>query len=315
MKFSLPRFSIALHTHKTIINRSYKKLMLQTFKFVSVKFKRTVAAFSLAAFSVSTVSVSTVSVATASAFFTVGVRAQTKTNGDSPTATVQKFYQALLERRLRDALMLTNLRAAVEPLSAQEMQEFNQDLEPFAEQARDVAATGEQTSGNLASVFVKGVDPKTNLPKLDEVKLRQESGAWTILLGDAETEAAVRREGKNYLPKMRIEARHSEIELTLQDLITAQLAYSLKNNGVYADLQTLAAERLLPAEVLQPAVIGYNFRMQLAADKKRYTVNAEPVAYGKTGKLSFLLESSTDKNGGPRIQNADKAGAPIAVKK
>lgn len=232
-------------------------------------------------------------------------------NDDTPTATVQKFYQALLERRLRDALLMTNLRAAVEPLTAAEMAEFNQDLEPVADQAKGVAATGEQISGGAASVFVKGVDPKTNQPKLDEVKLRRDNNRWTILLGDAETELAAQREGKNYLPKMRLEARHAEVDATLQDLIAAELAYSLKNSGAYADLQTLVKERLMPAEVLQPEVFGYKFRLQLAPDKTKYSVNAEPFAYGKTGKLSFLLESSAGKNGSPRIQNADKNGAPI----
>lgn len=244
---------------------------------------------------------------------TIAVFAQTNQSGDAPTAVVNRFYRALLERRLRDALLMTNLRFAVEPLSNEEMLEFNQSLEPFADRASGVQATGEKVSGNLASVFVKGTDPKTNQPKLDEVKLRQENGAWTILLGDAETEAVVRREGKNYLPKVRLENTHTEVDLTLQDVIAAQLAYSLKNNGLYADLQTLVRERLMPAEILNPETVGYKYRLQLSANKKKYTVSAEPLVYGKTGKLSFLLDSA-GKNGSPRIQNADKNGAPVTAK-
>ena len=274
---------------------------MQIFRLTTLEFKKAVCAFFAAALLLVFSSPSDVAAQTA---------AQT---ANTPTAVVSKFYQALLERRLRDALLMTNLRPAVEPLSAAEMLEFNQSLEPFADRASGVAATGEQVSGNLASVFVKGTDPKTNQPKLDEVKLRQENGAWTILLGDAETEATVRREGKNYLPKVRLEASHTEVDLTLQDFMTAQLAYSLKNNGAYADLQTLVKERLMPVEILNPEIIGYKYRLQLSSDKKKYSVNAEPFVYGKTGKLSFLLDSA-GKNGSPRIQNADKNGAPVTGK-
>ena len=66
---------------------------------------------------------------------------------------------------------------------------------------------------------------------------------------------------------------------------------------------------------MNPDVMGYRFRLQLSSDKKKYTVNAEPLQYGKTGKLSFLLESNSGKAGNsPRIQNADKGGAPLTTK-
>lgn len=229
----------------------------------------------------------------------------------SPSTVVQSFYKALLERRFRDALMMTNWRSAVETLTPQEMQDFNEDLEPLADQANGVSATGEQISGTLATVFVKGKDPKTGDLKLDQVSLRQEKNAWIILLGDAQTEEAIKREGKNFLLKMHIEARHTEVELTFQDIIKAQLTHSLENNGEFTDLQTLASKRLVPADIMKPEVMGYKYRLQLSSDKKKYTVNAEPTVYGKTGKLSFLLESSTSKSAGPSIKNADKNGNPI----
>lgn len=234
-------------------------------------------------------------------------------NPSSPSGVVQSFYKAVLERRFRDALMMTNWRGAVESLTAEEMKEFDSDLEPLADQANGVAATGEQISGALATVFVKGKDPKTGELKLDQVNLRQENNAWIILLGDTATEAAIKREGKNFLLKMHIDARHTEVELTLKDIIAAQLAYSLEHNGEFTDLQTLANQRLLPADIMKPEVMGYRYRLQLSADKKKYTVNAEPFQYGKSGKLSFVLTSGDAKTG-PKIENADKKGAPVSAK-
>jgi hypothetical protein len=234
-----------------------------------------------------------------------------KPAADTPTGTVLEFYKAMRERRFREALMMTNLRPAVESLSAQEMEDLASDFEGMAARVpQKIETSGEQVSGASASVFVKSNDPRTGELQLEEVKMRRENNAWTILTGDAETETRAKTEGKNYFFKLRLETRHADIELTLQDVIQAQLKYSLQNNGMFTDLHTLAKERLLPNELLDPAVMGYRFNIQLSADRKRYTVNAEPSVYGKTGKLSFLLESQSEKSAGPRIRNADKNGAP-----
>jgi hypothetical protein len=234
-------------------------------------------------------------------------------SASSPSGVVTAFYRYVLERKFRDALMLTNWRGAVEALSPEEMKEFDADLEPLADNANGVVTTGEQISGTAATVFVKGKDPQTGEEKLDQVNLRQENNVWIILLGDAATEAAIRRDGKNYLLKLHLDARHNEVEMTLKDIISAQLGYSLQNAGEYADLQTLAAARLVPVDILKPEVIGYRYRLTLSADRKKYTVNAEPFIYGKTGKLSFILTSGDAKNA-PKIENADKGGASLQPK-
>lgn len=233
-------------------------------------------------------------------------------NASSPTGTVQSFYKAMRERRFRDALMMTNLRPAVETLSQQELADLAPDFEPMASQVPEkIETSGEQVSGNSASVFVKANDPRTGELKLDELKLRRENNAWTVITGDPETETRAKTEGKDYFFKLRMETRHADIELTLQDIIKAQLAYSVQHNGDFTDLHSLAKERLIPNEVLDPKVMGYRFNIQLSTDRKKYTVNAEPVQYGKTGKLSFLLESNTNKSAGPSIRNADKNGSPL----
>lgn len=230
---------------------------------------------------------------------------------DSPTATVITFYAAMRERRFRDALMMTNLRSAVADLTAADMQELAPDFEPMAAQTpAKIETKGEQISSNMASVFVQINNPLTGEMQLDEIKFRRENNAWTILTGDDANEKTAKDQGRNYFFNLRMETRHADLEMTLQDIIKAQMKYSLINKGAFADLRTLAQQRLIPDEFLDERIMGYRIRMNLAADKKRYTVNAEPVAYGKTGKLSFLLESTT-KNSNPSIKKDDKNGSPL----
>ncbi|MEP6924641.1 MAG: hypothetical protein ABI954_09265 [Pyrinomonadaceae bacterium] len=232
----------------------------------------------------------------------------------SPSNTVQDFYKAMRERRFRDALMMTNLRPAVEKLTAEQLADLAPDFEPMATRVPEkIELSGEQISGNLASVFVKSDNSLTNKPQLDELKLRRENNDWIILTGEAETETEVKREGANFFFKQRIEARHSEIELTFQDIMKAEFGYALQHNGVYADLQTLVNENLVSADVMNPDLMGYRFRLQLTSDKKKYMVNAEPVQYGKTGKLSFLLNGGDAKTG-PLVQKDDKNGSPLQPK-
>lgn len=218
------------------------------------------------------------------------------------------------ELRFRDALMMTNLRPAVENLTAQEIEDLRPDFESMATQVPEkIDIAGEQISGNLASVFVKDPNSTSGKQASSEIKLRRENDAWSILSGDPVAEAAAKTEGKNYFFKLHFELRHSEVEGTLNDIVKAQAVYSLQNREVYTDLQTLVKQGTVAAGVLDPVAYGYKFTLNLSPDKKKYTVNAEPTQYGKTGKLSYLLTSG-DKKNGPQMINEDKAGAPVAVK-
>jgi hypothetical protein len=228
----------------------------------------------------------------------------------TPTQIVKDFYRNLKEQRFREALMMTNWRPAVESFTAQEAEDLRANFKYLAAQA-SVEVTGEQLSQTAASVFVKGVDPQSGEMKVEEVRLRRENNNWVIVLGDAETEAALKREGKNYFYRLWIENRHREAQYMLEDIYKAQLIYSMTGDGSFADLNTLVNKRLLSADVLGSEV-GYRFRVQLAPDKKKYSVYAEPLAYGKTGKLSFLLEIG--KDGKPVLKSSDNNGAPYAVK-
>jgi hypothetical protein len=238
---------------------------------------------------------------------------QVSSTQSAPTVAVKEFYRAMKERRFRDAIMMSNWRSAVETLSSQEVEDLKTDFEALAAQAAGVETTGEQISGEQASVFVKGADPETGAAKVDEIKLRRENGKWVIVMGDAQTESVVRREGKNYFFNLRIENHHAYVNDLLQEVIKAEMIYSLGHAGLFTDLKTLVSEKLLQPEILGTET-GYRFRLMLSDDKKKYAVNAEPVQYGKTGRLSFLLESSGGKDGKPQIKTDDNSGQPFAVK-
>ena len=229
----------------------------------------------------------------------------------TPTQTVKNFYQSVSEQRFRDALLLTNWRAAIEQFTPEEAEDLRRNFAHLAGQAK-VEVTGEQLSGAAASVFVKGVNPETGEMKVEEVRLRRENNGWTIVFGDAATEEALKREGKNYIFKLWMESRHQDAKFILEDIYKAELVYSaLSGDNSFADLNTLVNKKLLSPDVLS-ADSGYRFRLQLAPDRKKFSVNAEPVTYGKTGKLSFLLRIG--KDGKPVLNSNDSKGAPYAIK-
>lgn len=224
----------------------------------------------------------------------------------TPSDAVRQFYKALGEKRFRDALMATALRPAIEGLSASEFEELRPDFEGMATDADKVQLSGEQISGDRASVFVKLVSDSPSDPPI-EVQLRRISGNWIVIFND-EVERAAKRDGNKYFFKLRIETHEQSAENMLVNIAQKQLVYSVQHNGTFTDLQTLVTERLLPDDVLTSQSTGYNFHVTLAADKKSYTAGAEPAIYGRTGTQSFFM----DQKG---IKKADMGGKPYAPKK
>lgn len=221
----------------------------------------------------------------------------------TPSDAVRQFYKALGEKRFRDALMATALRPAIESLSAQEIEELRPDFERMAADSDKIQLTGEQISGERASVFLKlQSDGPTDPPV--EVQLRRTSGNWMLIFNE-EVERAAKRDGNKYFFKLRIEAHEQEAENMLVNIAQKQLVYSLQHDGMFTDLQTLVKERLLPEDVLSSQSTGYNFHVTLSADKKSYTAGAEPAVYGRTGLQSFYM----DPKG---IRKADTGGKPFA---
>lgn len=222
--------------------------------------------------------------------------------GRTPSDVVRDFYRLMRERRFREAFALSIFGPAVEGLSAQELEELRPDFEVRAlEVPEKVELTGEQTSGDDATVFMKlGTE---EAPQVVPVFLIRERGAW--LIGDRDGQKLVRKQGKKYFFEARIEAHHDDVENMLKRISTAQLIYSSQHGGQYADLQQLVSTGLVPADILQTASTGYRFHVAPTQGGKSYAAGAEPAAYGRTGRLSFYVDPQTP------VRKEDRGGKPL----
>lgn len=226
----------------------------------------------------------------------------------SPADTVRIFYKNLRERRFKEAMLMTNLHYAVEGLTDEEMQDLSSDFEPLAQQVpADIEINGEIITNNLATVTAKLPDNETGQMELTKVELRKENNAWLIITAGKEAEAVAKKEGKNYFFTLRIDVHHVEVERMMQRISKAQSLYAMQNGGAFTDLQTLVSAGLLPDDVNSTKSTGYRFSMIVSMDKKKYSANAIPEVYGKTGKLSFLLESD-GASSQARLKSSDNKG-------
>jgi hypothetical protein len=222
-----------------------------------------------------------------------------------PSDVVRAYYTALKESRFRDAMMLSVLRPAVEALSPEELKDFQIDFARLSPSVpADFEITGEQLSGEEATVFVRTGEGKDL--KVEPVNLFRERGAWVI--GDRESAAAVRKQGKKFFFEQRIVAHEQDAEDMLRRIQAAQLAYALQHAGGYGDLNALVRAGYVPQDILGTETTGYRFAVQLAADAKSFSARAEPERYGRTGRLSFYL----DKSG---VQKKDAGGKPLSPSK
>ena len=58
-------------------------------------------------------------------------------------------------------------------------------------------------------------------------------------------------------------------------------------------------------DVIDPKLSGYQYWITVAKDSKSYTVGAQPVRHGQTGKLSYWMDQSG------AIKSADNGGKPL----
>jgi hypothetical protein len=227
-----------------------------------------------------------------------------------PADTVRAFYKLLREKKFREAIFLTNLRPAVEGLNDTELKEFSLDFEAIAGQVpAEVEINGEIITGEQATVTA-------NLPKEDSeknetqaIKLKKENGVWLIMTADEEAAKRIKEEGKNYFYNLRIKVHEDEAGKMLERISKAELAHSLQNGGAFTEIQTLVASGLLPEDVRTSDSTGYNYAVTLAPGKNRYYASATPAVYGKSGKLSFLLQ--LDAKGISHISSKDNGGKPM----
>jgi hypothetical protein len=227
-----------------------------------------------------------------------------KSQARTPTETVREFYKAMREKRFREAFALSIYKPAIDSLSAEEFGELRPDFEKMAAAIpENIEVSGEQTSGDLATVFVKIADAeKADQP--EPVGLMREGGVWII--GDHDNQEIVRKAGRQFFFQARIETHHSEVQAMLQRISLVQLAYASQHNNTYADLPTLIAAGLVPKDIETSDTTGYRFHLALAKDAKSWTAGAEPARYDHTGRLSFFV----DQTG---IRSADVGGKPLIL--
>lgn len=222
-----------------------------------------------------------------------------------PADTIRVFYAKLREKKFKEALFLTNLRPAIEGLTDTELQDFSLDFEALAGQIpAELEINGEIISGENATVTVNIPNAETGKTEAQPIKLRREGSVWVIQTVDAEGQKKMKAEGKQYFYNLRIEAHHEEAQAMLRRIAKAQLVFSAQNSGLFGEMQALVAAQLLPDDITSSKSTGYNYEIKLSSDKKRYFANATPAEYGKSGKLSFLLDKLD-------IRSKDNGGKPI----
>jgi len=229
---------------------------------------------------------------------------------DSPADTVRVFYKSLRENRFREAMFLTNLRPAIEGLTDTELEELQLDLAPIAQQIpAEIEINGEIISGNYATVTAKLPDNETKQITLQEIRLRKEGNFWVILTVDEEAEGTIKKEGNKYFFNLRLQTHESEAKAMMERVSKAQMVYALQNGGFYGEITALVEKGFLPEDALTSESTGYNYKITLTSDKKKYYATAEPAVFGKTGKLSFLLELDDKKS--PRLTAKENQGQPL----
>lgn len=228
---------------------------------------------------------------------------------NGPADTVRVFYRNLREKKFREAIFLTNLRPAVEGLTETELGEFSLDFAKLAGQIpAEIEINGEIVSGDKATVTAN-LPNKEDKPETQKIALQKAGDVWIIQTVDDAAQRRIRKEGKQYFYNLRIETHQEEAKKMLERISKAELAYSVQN-GRCADLDTLITGGLLPDDVLTSESTGYNFSVTLTNDVKRYYATATPAAYGKSGKISYILK--LDPKGISHVTGKDNGGKLLA---
>jgi hypothetical protein len=221
----------------------------------------------------------------------------------TPTETVREFYRLLRLKQFREAFALSIYKPAIDSLGPEEFADLQPDFEKMASGVPEqVQVSGEQISGETATVFIKVNNDQGAAQQDDSVMLMRKGGGWII--GDKENEAIVRKSGKDFFFTARIQTHHAEVQSMLQRISIAQLVYSQQHNGQFGSLEALISSGLIPKDLEGTESTGYRFHVTLGSDAKSFTAGAEPARYGRTGRLSFFL----DKTG---LRSSDTGGKPL----
>lgn len=220
----------------------------------------------------------------------------------TPIETVRAFYQALHQRRFREAFAISIYKPAVEGLSDAEMTELRPDFEKVAAAIpENFLVTGESITNDEATVFIK-LHEDEKAP-IEPVFLTKTSAGWIV--GGKQDQGVVKKSGKNFFFNARIETHHAEVEGMLQRIAAVQSAYASQHQGKFGDLAALIKAGYVPKDIEGPETTGYRFQIVLGADARSYTVTAVPAVYGRTGKLSYFMNQSG------QVQSKDVKGKPL----
>lgn len=227
----------------------------------------------------------------------------------SPTETMREFYRMMREKKFREAFGLSIYRPAIEGLSTQEYEDLRPDFEKMAIAVSEkipatVDITGEQISGDAATVFVKVLDADGK-EKVEPASLIKVDNNWIV--GDRENLELVKKEGKKFFFEARINAHHSDVQDMMTRISLAQVVYSQGHNGQFGNTAELIAAGLVPKDIEGTASTGYRFQIVRSTDGKSWYATAEPAQYGRTGRLSFYLDASG-------VRSGDAGGKPLVLK-
>jgi Domain of unknown function (DUF4878) len=227
----------------------------------------------------------------------------------SPSDTMREFYRMLREKKYREAFGISIYRPAIEGLSTEEFNDLRTDFDRMAVAVSEkipekVDITGEQISGDSATVFVKVLDADGK-ERVEPASLIKIDNAWVV--GDRENLELVKKAGKKFFFEARINAHHTDVQDMLTKITLAQLAYSQGHNGLFGNLAELITAGYIPKDLEGVETTGYRFQVVRPTDGKSWYATAEPAQYGRTGRLSFYLDASG-------VRSADAGGKPLMVK-
>jgi hypothetical protein len=227
----------------------------------------------------------------------------------SPTETTRLFYQMLREKKFREAFVLSIYRSAIEGLSTQEFEELRPDFEKMALAVSEkipakIDVSGEQISGDAATVFVKVLDADGK-EKIEPASLIKIDNAWIV--GDKENLDLVKKAGKQFFFEARINAHHNDVQDMMTRISLGQVLYSQNHNGQFGNMAELIAAGVVPKDIESTESTGYRFQINRSADGKSWYATAEPALYAHTGRLSFYLDATG-------IRSGDNGGKPLIVK-
>ena len=115
------------------------------------------------------------------------------------------------------------------------------------------------------------------------------------------------KSGKKFFFEARINAHHGDVQDMMTRISLAQVLYSQSHNGAFGTMAELIAGGMVPKDIDSTESTGYRFQINRAADGKSWYATAEPVQYGRTGRLSFYLDASG-------VRSGDAGGKPLSIK-